>query len=203
MPVAVLMIMFTSFSDAKELGAVGSVWKIKERNLITVMQERLAKKFNDQTEEQIREELQRRTEERSLRPAPVEGISRASETQIHYFDPSFTLTKDMADDKGVIFARKGQVFNPFELSGFTQTLIFIDGDDPEQVDWVKNFTPKTLRSKIILVNGNIRDTEENVNSRIYFDQLGELCQRFGIRRVPAIIEDAGDNKNLKITEIGL
>ncbi|EGT3611244.1 type-F conjugative transfer system protein TraW [Morganella morganii] len=201
--ITLFILLFPSGITAKELGSAGNVWKIKERNLITVMKERLAQKFNGQTDEQIQEELRRRTEERSLRPAPVAGITRATETAVHYFDPSFTLTKDIADDKGVVFARKGEVFNPFDISGFTQTLVFIDGDDPEQITWVKQFKPKTIRSKIILVNGNIKDTEELLDTRIYFDQLGELTGRFGIKRVPAVIEDAGDNKNLRITEVGL
>ncbi|PHM59558.1 type-F conjugative transfer system protein TraW [Xenorhabdus ishibashii] len=201
--VVTFFLTFSCSALAKELGAVGNVWKIKERNLTTVMQERLAKKFENKSEEEIQDELRKRVEERAIRPDRVEGITKATKTVIKYFDPSFTVTKDLTDHNGVVFARKGQIFNPFDMSGFTQTLIFIDGDDIEQLNWVNNFKPKTLRSKIILVNGNIKDTETQLKKKVYFDQLGELTKRFNIQYVPSIIESAPDEKKLKITEIGL
>ncbi|MEQ5394103.1 type-F conjugative transfer system protein TraW [Proteus sp. fly-1013] len=197
-----LFILSTNIS-AQELGVIGNVWKIKERNLIEVMKERLSQKFNNQTEEEIQKELQQQVEEKALRPDPVVGIIKAKETRIRYFDPSFTLTKDISDNNGVVFARKGQVINPFDITNFTQTLIFIDADDMEQINWVRSFQPKTLRSKVILVNGNIRDTEILLDKQIFFDQMGELTERFDIRKVPTIIEQANGEKKLKITEVGL
>lgn len=201
--IGLVIFSFSCSPLAKELGAIGNVWKIKERNLITVMQERLAKKFENKSEEEIQEELMKRIEERALRPDPVVGITKATKTEIRYFDPSITIHRDIADHNGVVFAKAGQVYNPFDISGFTQTLIFIDGDDPEQLAWVKKFRPKTLRSKIILVNGNIKDTENSLNQRVFFDQIGEITGRFGITKVPSIIEDAPEQRKLKITEVGL
>lgn len=198
-----LILIISTNVSAKELGVIGNVWKIKERNLIEVMKERLSQKFNNQTEEEIKKELQQQVEEKALRPDPVMGIIKAKETRIRYFDPSFTLTKDISDNNGVVFARKGQVINPFDITNFTQTLIFIDADDMEQVNWVRNFQPKTLRSKIILVNGNVRDTEILLDKQIFFDQMGELTERFDIRKVPTIIEQENGEKKLKITEVGL
>ena len=198
-----LMLIISTNVSAKELGVIGNVWKIKERNLIEVMKERLSQKFNNQTEDEIKKELQQQVEEKALRPDPVMGIIKAKETIIRYFDPSFTLTKDISDNNGVVFARKGQVINPFDITNFTQTLIFIDADDMEQVNWVRNFQPKTLRSKIILVNGNVRDTEILLDKQIFFDQMGELTERFDIRKVPTIIEQENGEKKLKITEVGL
>lgn len=201
--IATVILTFSCSPLAKELGAVGSIWKIKERSLITVMQERLAKKFENKSEEEIQNEIRERIEQRALRPDPVQGVIKATKTEIRYFDPSFTVTKDLADQNGIIFVRKGQVYNPFDISGFTQTLIFIDGDDVQQLNWVKSFKPSTMRSKIILINGNIKDTEKYLSQKVYFDQLGELSARFDIERVPSIIEAAPQEKKLKITEVGL
>ena len=201
--IAAILFSFSCSTVTKELGAVGNIWKIKERNLITVMKERLAKKFENKSDEEIQEELMKRVEERALRPDPVVGITKARKTEVRYFDPSITIHRDIADHNGVVFAKAGQIYNPFDISGFTQTLIFIDGDDLEQLAWVKSFKPKTLRSKIILVNGSIKDTENTLNQRVFFDQIGEITERFGITKVPSIIEDAPEQKKLKITEVGL
>ncbi|HIE4507662.1 type-F conjugative transfer system protein TraW [Proteus mirabilis] len=201
--IATVILAFSCSPLAKELGAVGSIWKIKERNLIAVIQERLAKKFENKSEEEIQDEIRERIEQRALRPDPVQGVTKATKTEVRYFDPSFTVTKDLADQNGVVFARKGQVYNPFDISGFTQTLIFIDGDDIQQLNWVKSFKPSTIRSKIILINGNIKDTEKYLKQKVFFDQLGEISARFDIERVPSIIEAAPQEKKLKITEVGL
>jgi hypothetical protein len=55
-----------------------------------------------------------------------------------------------------VFARKGDVLNPLKTVPFMQTLYFIDGDDPDQVAWMKRQVPDTLISKIILVKGACR-----------------------------------------------
>ncbi|STW81104.1 TraW [Klebsiella pneumoniae] len=44
-----------------------------------------------------------------------------------------------------------------------------------------------------MINGNIKDTADVLHSRIYFDQGGTLIQKFGIRQVPAIVEQARVN----------
>jgi conjugal transfer pilus assembly protein TraW len=42
-----------------------------------------------------------------------------------------------------VFARKGDVLNPLKTVPFMQTLYFIDGDDPDQVAWMKRQVPDT------------------------------------------------------------
>ncbi len=50
---------------------------------------------------------------------------------------------------------------------------------------MKRQTPPTLESKIILVQGSIPEMQKSLDSRVYFDQNGVLCQRLGIDQVPA------------------
>ena len=51
--------------------------------------------------------------------------------------------------------------NPFDTVPFARTLIFIDGDDEKQIEWIKSFKPETQMVKIILLNGNLREVTEN------------------------------------------
>ncbi len=53
---------------------------------------------------------------------------------------------------------------------------------------MKRQTPPTLESKIILVQGSIPEMQKSLDSRVYFDQNGVLCQRLGIDQVPARVE---------------
>ncbi|MCE4155953.1 hypothetical protein FI642_00175, partial [Escherichia coli] len=79
-----------------------------------------------------------------------------------------------------------------------QTLYFINGDDPAQVSWMKRQTPPTLESKIILVQGSIPEMQKSLDSRVYFDQNGVLCQRLGIDQVPARVSAVPGDRFLKV-----
>ena len=88
--------------------------------------------------------------------------------------------------------------NPLKTVPFVQTLYFINGDDADQIAWMKRQVPETLMSKIILVRGSVPDTSAALDSRIYFDQNGVLSQRFGLTTVPARITPAPSGERLNI-----
>ncbi len=147
---------------------------------------------------QLMNEFKQRVADNSQRPPPVEGILRADKYEQRWFDPSIRLAEDIQDHEGRIFARKGEVLNPLKTVPFMQTLYFIDGDDPDQVAWMKLQVPETLMSKIILVKGSVLDTSEALDSRIYFDQNGVLSKRFGLTTVPARITPTPSGERLNI-----
>ncbi|EEY3941137.1 hypothetical protein DFY12_16700 [Escherichia coli] len=102
------------------------------------------------------------------------------------------------DNEGRVFARQGEVMNPLQYVPFNQTLYFINGDDPAQVAWMKRQTPPTLESKIILVQGSTPEMQKSLDSRVYFDQNGVLCQRLGIDQVPARVSAVPGDRFLKV-----
>ena len=59
-------------------------------------------------------------------------------------------------------------------------------------------TPPTLESKIILVQGSIPEMQKSLDSRVYFDQNGVLCQRLGIDQVPARVSAVPGDRFLKV-----
>ena len=175
---------------AKDLGTIGDIWEIQEQNLLSLIDERLKEQFEGKSEEEIQAEVKKRL--------PVATVD--SERS---FDPSYTVERDLADHKGQVFARKGQVVNPFDTVPFARTLIFIDGDDEKQIEWIKSFKPETQMVKIILLNGNLREVTEKLDTDLYFDQNGALVKRFGIKAVPSVIDEMPNQKLLRIREFGL
>lgn len=125
-------------------------------------------------------------------------IGRTEKYGSRLFDPSVRLAADIRDNEGRVFARQGEVMNPLQYVPFNQTLYFINGDDPAQVAWMKRQTPPTLESKIILVQGSIPEMQKALDSRIYFDQNGVLCQRLGIDQVPARVSAVPGDRFLKV-----
>jgi conjugal transfer pilus assembly protein TraW len=102
-------------------------------------------------------------------------------------------------------------------------MIFIDARDLPQVRWLKKYHLKqTLKhedsvlneelqliteikeqddTKIILVGGKPLQLAGEIKHQVYFDQFGELSNRFSIAHVPAIVEQ--EDKQLKITQINI
>jgi conjugal transfer pilus assembly protein TraW len=114
------------------------------------------------------------------------GIGKADKYAQRWFDPSIRLTEDLKDHNGRVFARKGDVLNPLKTVPFMQTLYFIDGDDPDQVAWMKRQVP-TPDKQNYSGERSVPDTSVALDARIYFDQNGVLSKRFGLTRVPARI----------------
>jgi len=67
------------------------------------------------------------------------------------------------------------------------------------VAWLRQQIAGGTTHKVILVNGNIRETSERLDERIYFDQSGILTRKFGFQHIPARV--TRDGRVLKVEEI--
>ncbi|WP_416414380.1 type-F conjugative transfer system protein TraW [Pantoea sp. App145] len=200
----IVLAAFSSSVAAVDLGAWGETWDIREHNLITVMRNNLQLHFAGQSQAEMEQEIQRRTEAQALRPVPVEGLITASETRTRLYDPAFTVTQDLSDLSGTLFARRGERVNPFDIIPvFDETLYFIDGDDARQIAWIQRQKPQSTTNRIILVNGNVRDSAGILGERVYFDQNGILVRKFGIKQIPAEVKQLTGEKLFVIKEYGL
>lgn len=189
-------------ATAKNLGSIGTTWEIQEQSLLALIEQRLQDEFGGKTEDEIKADVQKRVEEKVLRPPYVE-LPRATEDSERTFDPSFTVERDLADHKGNVFAKKGQVVNPFNHLSFDRTLIFIDGDDEAQVKWLQGFKAETAIRKVILTKGHVRDINNLLDEWVYFDQNATLIKRFGIKALPTVIDEKKGEKLFRIREFKL
>ena len=120
--------------------------------------------------------------ERIKRPHPVQGLRTTKEYASFTVDLSISLERDLADHRGVVFARAGTSINPLEHSRFNRRLIFINGDDPYQVDLAVAIAADHP-SKIVLVQGEPLTLTEAHGQLFYFDQAGVISDRFQLRSV--------------------
>ncbi len=184
---------------AKDLGMRGAVFTIEEPDLLEVLAAKLSNMVKSGEWEKITEESIEGAKQRMMRPQPVSGLRRATKTVSRQFDPSITVDRDLADHRGVVFARAGTRVNPLEMIGLREPLFFVDGDDPAQVRWV--LAEQAKRSgKIILVNGSPIEFMRTHKKRAFFDQGGVMTRRFDLKAVPSVIEQ--DEYRLRITEVG-
>lgn len=182
---------------ARDYGQQGAVWPIVEPDLLAQIRARLTHLEKTGETARLNEELKRRTIARVNRPEPVAGVGPASATRSWRFDPTITVERTIADDKGRVIIAAGTRVNPLDTVPLRSTLVFLDGDDPAQLAWAaRRFG--SARAKLILVRGAPLALMKARQRRFYFDQSGSLVKHFGIRAVPATVEQQG--RVLVVTE---
>ena len=192
-----LCLVVASSAEARDYGQHGTLWPVIEPDLLAQIHARLVHLEATGETARLNEELKRRTIARVNRPNPVAGIALASTLRRYSFDPTITVDADIKDDKGRTIIARGTRVNPLDTVPLRAPLVFLDGDDTAQVDWAaRRFAGTT--AKFILVNGAPLDLMKARQRRFYFDQGGKLVERFGIRAVPATVEQQG--RVLLVTE---
>jgi len=184
-------------ATARDYGQQGAVWPIAEPDLLQQIHARLTQLERTGETARLNEQLKQRTIARINRPQPVAGLVQASIERTWRFDPTITVERDIADNRGRVIVAAGTRVNPLDTVPLRSPLVFLDGDEPAQLAWaLKRFgsTP----AKLILVKGAPLELMKARQRRFYFDQGGTLVKRFGIRAVPASVEQQG--RVLVITE---
>lgn len=201
----VVMLSFVVFSlQAQNLGVWGETFEIAEEDLLEQISSKLQILQKKGKLEQLTKEASGRIKDMILKPSQVQGVSYTEIRRKYVFDPSIVVTKDLFDNEGRIFARKGEKFNP--LNNVTmRPLIFIDGENKNHIKWAiaKLSDPKIYRheqGKIVLIKGSPLALQETLKREIYFDQFGLICRKLKIKHVPAIVYQNPNEKFLTVVE---
>lgn len=185
---------------AKDLGAHGPLFEVAEPSLLDTIKTRLSDMEAAGELDQMRQEMQNTTRAYVNRPRPVQGLGKAEEYAVWEVDMSITLTEDLTDHRGQVFARAGTVVNPMAYSRFSKRIVLFDGDDPDQVAFALADGGE-LDTLLVLVNGDPLGLMREHGRRFYFDQDAVLVNRFGIQNVPAVVQRA--DPVMQVEEIAL
>lgn len=191
---------------AKNCGVYGSIYSISEPDMLNAIYTKLSLMQESGELQKQKKAFIARSISHILRPTPVAGVSDLKNQEPKYwiFNPAIVLNRTITNATGDVIARAGTKVNPLRFKSFDEALIFIDGDDQNQINWVKDKCQKDSKKysdiKIILVNGDINQTAKTLKGRVYFDQNGVLCKRFGITHTPTMVYQAEIN-GLKIPRL--
>lgn len=183
--------MPTAQAQAQDHGQMGQTWPVIEPDLLSVIKARLDHAQATGKLDEMNQQFAAKVKDRVMRPVPVPGMARAEETRSWEFDPAIVVENDIRDHQGNLIAARGQRVNPLATSGLSKKLVFVDGDDPAEVEWALGHGPDE-RAKIIFVDGSPFESMKTHQRRFYFDQEGKLSSHFGITRTPALVEAKGD-----------
>lgn len=200
---AIAIALLANGASAKDLGVMGATFPVIERDLLAVLGEKLRAAERSGKLQDLNRKFVARVKAKLERPPPVPGLARVERPRSWLFDPSITVPRDFADQQGRVFARQGERINPLDrLPNFNRALIFVDGDDAEQVAFAlrrAKRAPDRERVYIVLTNGAPLELMRRHKVEMFFDQDASLTTRFGITRVPSVVEREG--RSLRISEV--
>jgi len=176
--------------EARDYGQAGQAFPVIEPDLLATIESRLKRAEASGELARTNEMFAKRVAAKVRRPVPVAGLSPATERREWDFDPTVQIERDIRDQKGNLVAAAGQRINPLDFVAIKQDLVFVDGDDADQLAWATSrYTD--LKAKIIFVNGSPIEEMSARKRRFYFDQEGKLTSKFGIEHTPAVVRQSG------------
>ncbi len=201
----IAQLMLVAEVSAKDLGKYGVTTEVKEEGFLAM----ISRKLKTINIEEHQEKMQKQAEDRVKNPRPVMGVIRTKEARSFTFDPTYTLPEDIYLPDGKLLHPRGTKVNPLDYMDLDRKIFFIDARDKEQIAWLEAQIVKYHKGPevseemlvVVLIAGSPLELQDKIKKKIYFDQSGELTTRFGIRQVPAALEQEG--KLLRIDEIEL
>jgi conjugal transfer pilus assembly protein TraW len=198
---AVLVLACIFFWRTVSAEVIGPVYPIAEQDLIAWMKARLAAKLTpDKLAEMNRrhqEALYNYSQEPYSEPPP-----RATENATRWFDPSIVVPYDLRNHEGRLIHPAGTKANPLDYRALNREILFFNANDSEQLAFASRYAETRDQRLIpILVAGSPPQVRKLWNRQVYFDQMGLLVQKLGIKNVPAIVRQ--DGRLLRIEEIAV
>ena len=197
--IVVVLCFISNVGFANDLGNYGTVFPIAEDDIRAVIQAKLHAMEASGELAQRQREVTARVSEHIIRPKPL-NLSTTTSPNRFQVDQTVLVNQDIYLPSGALVAKAGTRLNPFDALHFSKTLFFFNGDDKQQVAWVKHHYQEYKYVKFILTGGDIRDAAEQFG-RIYFDLDGRLSTLFQLKHVPSVVFE--DKRQWAIQEIGV
>ena len=180
---------------ARDLGKYGATYTISEEDAIVHIQKAIAKydwaKFRKQQIEKIR----------NYQPKDLVKLPAAKEDKVFKVDMTGILKEDIVGGDGKVIYPKGYQYNPMEYVFMRRILVFLNGQDKNQIEWYqKSPYPHDLRTMLLLTDGSYVDVRKKLKTSVYYANK-EIIDRMGIKAVPSVAVQKGTE--LEVREYAL
>lgn len=187
-------------AHATDLGTLGPTYEIAEPHLLQMIEQRLREKERTGELARIEQDARARGTEAVRSPAPVAGVQTTAQPRTFYFDPTYTLDRNILGAQGELMFTAGTKANPLDVVSLSRHLLFFDARDSRQVRRARELMAHYQgKVKPILTGGSYLDLMKSWRIPVYYDQQGLLTRRLGITQVPALVSQEG--RRLRIDEM--
>jgi len=192
--VASLHLISAGIASAVDLGVVGKTYSIAERDGAEELRERV--NAVNWKEVLAKSNLDKKT--RSFKPANLKSLPRALKDRARIVNMDYSLEYDITDGNGNVVYPKGYTFNPLDFMTYTRTIVVLNGDDRDQVEWFKSSKYLNKPNVMVLItDGNYYDLSAELGQPVFFVDE-RIVRRFQLRAVPSVI--AQKNRMMEVSE---
>ncbi len=182
---------------AGTLGTVGAVYPIAEPDAVSEIEER-ARQVD--WERLIGGKIVEKKVS-AYRPAGLKSLPRTEKGRKYDIDLTYTLTGDIPDGEGGVLYPRGYRFNPLDYLTFPNTIVVLDGADPEQVGWFKSSQYfDNFKTILLITGGSYSDLSRELRRPVYYAD-GAIIDRFRLKATPAVVKQQG--KKMEAQEIAV
>ena len=189
-PVLVLIcVTFSVTCMAKDLGVFGAVYDIAEKDSLKEIEEKARKV--DINRIINRGEMARKV--KNYTPGDLKDVKLppARKDRTFLVDMTYTLDRDIADEKGNVIYPRGYTFNPLDYVTYPGAIVILDGKSRMQIAWFKGSEySKDLKTKVLITDGSYEELS-NMLKRPVFYASRAIIGVFQIKAVPSVIRQRG------------
>ncbi|WP_029523608.1 hypothetical protein [Persephonella sp. KM09-Lau-8] len=189
-----IFLLSISVVFAKDLGVFGSVYEIKEKDLLLEIKQ----KASSIDYEKIRKEYENKI--KNYRPPDIVVLEKAEKSKVYYHIPWAEVPEDVygvKNGKLVLLYKKGDKFNPLKYLPFKPIdLVIFNGDDKGEIAFVKKYF-KNERVAFLITEGSFYKVSKELGVPVYYFEGKNLKDRLGVKETVSRI--TVDGEKLKIT----
>ena len=179
----------------RTLGTFGNTYPIAEKDAIEEMKKKAAQ--TDWSKHLDKEKQAKAI--KNFRPQGLRSLPRVTDPETFQVDMTYSLEFDITDQRGVIIYPKGFTFNPLDYMDYPRTLVFIDGSDKDQVQWLKS-SEYVGTAMIMVTDGVFWDVRKELNRHVYY-ATNQIIDRLGVKAVPSIAYQSGRYMEIKEVDV--
>ena len=195
---AFFCLLIASTALAKDLGTFGAVYDIVEKDALKELQEKaksvdfsktadknaLAKKARNFTPQDVKE---------------MKTIGSAQKNRTFLVDMTYTLERDIKDDKGNVVYPAGYTFNPLSYITYPKTLIVLNGNRPEHIRWfTESAYSRDAKTTLLLTDGSYSELAKSLRRPVFYAST-KLIEAFKIQALPSVVRQSGTY--MEVTEV--
>jgi conjugal transfer pilus assembly protein TraW len=195
---AFVWLLVASTAVARDLGTFGTVYDIAEKDALKELEEKA--KSVDFSKAVDRNALARRA--RNFTPEDVKEmkmIGPARKDRTFLVDMTYTVERDIKDDKGNIVYPAGYTFNPLSYLAYPRTVVILNGKRPEHIRWFKESSyAKDAQVTLLLTDGSYSELSRSLKRPVFYAST-KLIEVFKIQAVPSVVRQSG--AYMEVTEV--
>ncbi len=195
--VAVTLTSFTSSvtSVAKDLGVFGAVYDVAEKDALKEIEEKA--RGADVNRIINRGELARKV--KNYTPGDLKDVKLplARQERTFFVDMTYTLDRDIADERGNVIYPKGYAFNPLDYVTYPGVIVILDGKSQRQVAWFRGSEySKDLKTKLLITDGSHAELSKALKRPVFYVSRA-MVGVFQIKAVPSVVRQKGTLMEVK------